>query len=163
MKKGIVFLSAVGLVAASCNPKVYNTSTEARQLEMPTAGYGKPLTAELKVTPLRKKSTFIMTAQEYMRLGNVTQVRNRALSLASEEWKCDVVVAPTVNIRSVNEGEAEWSQHVAEFQKESSMTEYGYIIDVKGFAGEYANWSTLQDADLKWLKLEKGIQDVIVK
>lgn len=111
--------------------------TQARALDMVSKGYVKPIVNEVKVDEQRGRMVFSqLLDQEFVERdmkGDVTNIRSYGLFLASQEWKCDVVVAPTFHLFTNDKG--------------------GYTIEVVGFAGNFVNWHTMTDADLDWIRV----------
>lgn len=129
----IIALAAFA-AGASAQKSVYSyEDTQARALDMVSKGYVKPLTVEVQVDKQRGRMlyTMDMTASEVESMKNdVTNIRAKGVFMASKEWKCDVVVAPTFHLFTVDGG---------------------FRLEVVGFAGNFTNWQTMTDADLPWI------------
>ncbi len=109
--------------------------TQARALDMVSKGYVKPLTVEVKVdaTAGRRHFSYDMEKEfvENDMRGDITNIRSYGLFKASNEAKCDVIVAPTFHLFTNDKG--------------------GYTLEIVGFAGSFVNWKTMTNEDLMWI------------
>lgn len=140
MKRFLVFQFAMLLFAVAVNAQKTTTfryeDTQARALDLRTSGYVKPLINEVKVDAARGRQKFVIDMEkdfvEGDMKGEIVNIRSYGVFKATEQWSCDVVVAPTFHFYTNNKG--------------------GYTLEVLGFAGSFINWRTMTDADLEWIR-----------
>lgn len=144
MKKVLTFFLSMMTFATVANAQKTTTyhyeDTQARALDMVSKGYVKPLINEVKVDEAKGRQVFSIRLDknfvENDMKGDVPNIRSYGVFLATEEWKCDVVVAPTFHLYTKENGD--------------------YQLDVVGFAGKFINWRTMTDADLDWIRTTQG-------
>lgn len=109
--------------------------TQARALDMVAKGYVKPLVVEVKVDANRGRQHFSYDMEkefvENDMRGDIANVRSYGLFKATEEAKCDIIVAPTFHLFTNNKG--------------------GYTLEIVGFSGDFVNWKTMTNEDLQWI------------
>lgn len=113
--------------------------TQARMLDIKATGYVKPLAVELKVAATgRINQSWPLTKEqaENEMKGDLVNIRSWALFMTCEKYGADVIVAPTFNFKSTDDGE-------------------GYIITVVGFPANFVNWRTITEADYEWIQMER--------
>lgn len=140
MKKIFVFVLTAMLFATVADAQKTTTyryeDTQARALDMKASGYVKPLVNEVKVDATRGRQKFVIDMEkdfvEVDMKGEIVNIRSYGVFKATEQWHCDVVVAPTFHFYTNNKG--------------------GYTLEVLGFAGSFINWRTMTDADLEWIR-----------
>lgn len=141
MKKKLLFLVSVMFITTTAYAQRTSTTyhyedTQARALDMVSMGYVKPLVNEVKVDAAKGRQKFIISMEKNFvegdMKGDVANIRSYGVFKASENWQCDVVVAPTFHL----------------FTNETG----GYTLEVVGFSGNFVNWRTMTDADLEWIR-----------
>ena len=147
MKNSFVFtlLLAFALGAnAQKIVKIDQSVSQARKADVSTPVYVKPLVAELKIddTKGRIKDEWEFNGDFTGDLDNKTgrlhesifeELRKVALYKSTEKYQCDVIVAPTYNVR---------------------VTESKAYVTVNGYPANLVNWKTGTVADYDWIKYE---------
>ncbi len=114
-------------------------ATQARLLDVQSNAYVKPLTVELQVVSQKRVSEIIkLTRQEVEQdmKGDLENIRSYAVYRASQIHDCDVIVAATFNVRTVDNG---------------------YEVNIIGYPANFVNWKTASQADYEWIKMEKTV------
>ena len=140
---------------SSCSPKVYYSSTEARSLELSSAGYVRPIVVDVRVNPDKRDILLAMSEVEMDGLGGpraTENIRRRAISLASEKWGCDLIVGALCNVTTVANGDEAFAKYGF-----SPADSYGYLVSLSGFTAYYTNWGSMKDADSTWVMIGKGV------
>lgn len=112
--------------------------TQARWMDLQASGYVKPLAVELKVSSVGRISQSWPLSKDQAELemkGDLKNIRSWALFMTCEKYVADVIVAPTFNIKTTDDGN-------------------GYVVTVVGFPANFVNWRTITDADYQWINLE---------
>ena len=113
--------------------------TQARMLDINATGYVKPLAVELKVLEVgRINQSWPLTKEqaEVEMEGDMINIRSWALFMTCEKYSADVIVAPTFNFKTTDDGT-------------------GYIITVVGFPANFVNWRTINETDYEWIRMER--------
>ncbi|MBQ8050010.1 MAG: hypothetical protein IJ197_00360 [Bacteroidaceae bacterium] len=139
MKKILLSMTAMLFAVSSFAQKTTTTyryeDTQARALDMVAKGYVKPLTVEVKVDATKGRQHFSYDmAKDFVEIdmkGDVYNVRSYGLFKATDEAKCDIIVAPTFHLFTNEKG--------------------GYTLEIVGFAGNFINWRTMSNEDLQWI------------
>ena len=141
MKKLFLITVSMVLIAIQANAQKTTTyryeDTQARALDMVSKGYVKPLTVEVKVDDAKGRQHFSYNMEkdfvENDMRGDIVNIRSYGLFKASNEAKCDVIVAPTFHLFTNDNG--------------------GYTLEIVGFAGSFVNWRTITNEDLDWIRV----------
>lgn len=146
MKKTLLIGFALLCSAVSFAQKtVYHfQDTQARQLDVLTHAYVKPMTVELEIkTQEHKTWSVVLNNKEVEQMiaattgeRQVDNLRNYAIYKISKDEGCDVIVAPTINVKSNDDGS-------------------GFTITVIGFPANFKNWKTATKDDYEWIRMEK--------
>ena len=112
--------------------------TQARATDAVTHAYVKPMTVELQIlTTKHKEWTISLTNQEIEQMkGDLPNIRSYAIYKISKDENCDVIVAPTINIKSNDTGA-------------------GFTVNVIGFPANFINWKTASQSDYEWIRMEQ--------
>lgn len=113
--------------------------TQARMLDIKATGYVKPLAVELKVSAEGRISQSWPLSKEQAEIemkGDIVNIRSWALFMTCEKYGADVIVAPTFNFKTTDDGN-------------------GYVITVVGFPANFINWRTITEADYEWIQMER--------
>lgn len=145
--KRIAFILFAVLSTAICyaqkTTQVQYQETQARLLDVNSKAYVKPLTVELKVKSNQRIREIVNiprnTALIAMKADPMNW-RSFALYEVSKRLQCDVIVAPTFNIKY---DELAGDQNVQ--------------IEVVGFPADYINWQTATTQDLEWINTGKTL------
>lgn len=146
MKKTLLIGAALLCsIAGFAQKTVYHfQDTQARQLDVLTHAYVKPLTVELEIkSQTHQEWTVPLTNKEVEQMiatttgeGQVDNIRNFAIYKITKDEHCDVIVAPTINVKSNDDGS-------------------GFTVTVIGFPANFVKWKTATEADYEWIRMEK--------
>ncbi|MBQ9640205.1 MAG: hypothetical protein IJV06_01365 [Bacteroidaceae bacterium] len=147
MKKTL-FLTIVGLIcsigtwAQKTQTQVQYQSTQALILDVSPKSYVKPLTVELKVKSGRIRDIVKIPKNiAFVGMnGNTENWRSYAVYEVSKRKDCDVIVAPTFNIKY---DEVAGDQEVQ--------------VEVVGYPADFTNWQTATKTDLEWVNSDKTL------
>lgn len=134
----VIALCMIGAaVQANAQKVVEYRSSQARLAEPKMGVYIKPLIADLQINEAVGKINYTIdfSNKEINALeGNIANVRTRALFIATEKYKADVIVAAAFDIKSKDDGT-------------------GYTVTVTGYPANYVNWRTATAEDNMWIPL----------
>lgn len=152
MKKFFLALFALvmGTVVCHAQKEVRIQNTEVRKVNVLANAYVKPLTVEVKVSDkgrvteriqlsnqdlldLAGGTKYTTTDKEFL-VEFVQNIRNFATYRVCQIHQCDMLVASTSNIRTV---------------------ENGIVVEIMGFPANFVNWKTATQADYEWIEMEK--------
>ncbi len=145
-----LFTLVIGTVVCHAQKEVRIQDTEVRKVNVLANAYVKPLTVEVKVSDkgrvteriqlsnqdlldLAGGTKYTTTDKEFL-VEFVQNIRNFATYRVCQIHQCDMLVASTSNIRTV---------------------ENGIVVEIMGFPANFVNWKTATQADYEWIKMEK--------
>ncbi len=142
-----IFITVVALLAAYGMARADKTifdfqTSEARAIDVAPSTHIKPLVAEVVVDTRtgRISDTWQLSAAElFARMiekddpATIRNLKAYALFKSSQKHNCDLIVAPTFDVRITNEGA--W-------------------ISVVGYPANFANWSSVNTTDYEWIGKE---------
>lgn len=148
MKKLIFAVLALlpGVMSVSAEKTVrfdFQTS-EARTIDVSPTTYIHPLVAEVVVNTKegRLHDTWTLTPAEFISrqypdndAATLNNLRAYGLFKSSEKHNCDLIVAPTFDIK---------------------ISDTGVVINLFGYPANFANWNSATSADYKWISIERG-------
>lgn len=123
-------------------------TSEARSLELYPSTFIQPLVAEVIVDAKTGRIHDVWTlspedykAREIPENADATFQNLKVFGMfkSSEKHNCDIIVAPTFDIRITNEGAT---------------------INIVGYPANFANWKTGTKADFEWIELARGLKTV---
>ncbi|MCR5780417.1 MAG: hypothetical protein K6G70_07750 [Bacteroidaceae bacterium] len=132
-------LACLSIGAQAQNVKIQET--QARALDVQSNAYVQPLVVELKIDEAKGRISETVTVlfdklPKEIKLEEMNNIRSLAIYEVTKKYKCDVIVAPIINVVTNEKGD-------------------GLDVTVTGFAANYQNWRTANSNDLEWIKLEK--------
>lgn len=123
-------------------------TSEARTIDVAPSTYIKPLVAEVVVDTYhgRIHDTWMLSTADFLSrqypdndAATLQNLRAYGLFKSSEKHNCDLIVAPTFDIKISNEG---------------------VVISLVGYPANFTNWATATQADYNWIDLQRGTQVV---
>lgn len=148
MKK--LFFAFLALLAGATSVNAEKTvrfdfqTSEARTIDVRPTTYIHPLVAEVVVDTKsgRLHDTWTLTPAEFISrqypdndAATLNNLRAYGLFKSSEKHNCDLIVAPTFDIK---------------------ISDTGVVINLFGYPANFANWSSATSADYKWINIERG-------
>lgn len=143
----IVAAMAATTLGVMAQKTVKFENAQARAFDVVPNSYVKPLTVELKIDEQKGRITDVweIRPDELMALVNekdagevqMQNLRNYAIFKSSQKHNCDVIVAPTFNIRS-------------------NDVSQGVTVTLIGFCANFVNWKTMEDKDVLWMNIERA-------
>lgn len=139
-------ITLAGATAASAEKTVrfdFQTS-EARTIDVQPSTYIHPLVAEVVVDTRsgRIHDTWTLTPAEFISrqypendAATLNNLRAYGLFKSSEKHGCDIIVAPTFDIK---------------------ISDTGVVINLIGYPANFANWQSATTADFRWISIERG-------
>lgn len=147
MKRILLFLSLVMFIssAALAQKKVTFRQSQARLAEPQMNVYVKPLIVDLRVINGQKRvdaGPFIFEDADIsgMTVGELTDLKTKALYDASRQLNADVIVAATFDVKSRENGKK------------------GLEITVSGYPAVYAGWRPIEEKDYSWVGAAYSIE-----
>lgn len=147
--KRLLIVAAMAATTLGVMPQktVKFENAQARAFDVVPNSYVKPLTVELKIDEQKGRITDVweIRPDELMALVNekdagevqMQNLRNYAIFKSSQKHNCDVIVAPTFNIRS-------------------NDVSQGVTVTLIGFCANFVNWKTMEDKDVLWMNIERA-------
>lgn len=141
---------AAAMTAANAEKTVkfdFQTS-EARTIDVHPTTYIHPLVAQVVVDTKtgRIHDTWTLTPAEFISrqypdndAATLQNLRAYGLFKSSEKHSCDLIVAPTFDIK---------------------ISDEGVTINLHGYPANFSNWSSATTADFNWINLERGDNNV---
>lgn len=142
----MILISAIQVLQAEKTVKFDFQTSEARAIDVYPSTYIHPLVAEVVVDMKtgRIHDTWNLSLSEYLSRqypdndeATLQNLRAYGMFKSSEKHNCDLIVAPTFDIR---------------------ITDQGATITILGYPANFANWNNATNADYQWIDLEKGKQ-----
>lgn len=139
-------ITLAGATAANAEKTVrfdFQTS-EARTIDVQPSTYIHPLVAEVVVDTRsgRIHDTWTLTPVEFISrqypendAATLNNLRAYGLFKSSEKHGCDIIVAPTFDIK---------------------ISDTGVVINLIGYPANFANWQSATTADFRWISIERG-------
>lgn len=119
-------------------------TSEARTIDVQPSTYIHPLVAEVVVDTRagRIHDTWTLSPAEFLSrqypdndAATLNNLRAYGLFKSSEKHSCDLIVAPTFDIK---------------------ISDTGVVINLIGYPANFANWQSATTADFKWISIERG-------
>lgn len=149
MNKYIVAMAALLAIGSAYAEKTVRfdfQTSEARAMDVMPTTYVRPLVADVIVDTHigRIKDSWTLNLDDFKSRqysddteATLQNLRAYALFKSSEKHNCDLIVAPTFDIK---------------------ITESGAVINVIGYPANFANWATGVKADYEWIELNKSMR-----
>ncbi len=152
MKK--LFFTFLALLAGATSVNAEKTvrfdfqTSEARTIDVRPTTYIHPLVAEVVVDTKsgRLHDTWTLTPAEFISrqypdndAATLNNLRAYGLFKSSEKHNCDLIVAPTFDIK---------------------ISDTGVVINLFGYPANFSNWSSATSADYDWISIERGEETI---
>lgn len=154
MKKLLfVFLVALAVATTAAAEKTVRfdfQTSEARTIDVQPSTYIHPLVAEVVIDTKagRIHDTWTLSTSEFLLrqypdndAATLNNLRAYGLFKSSEKHSCDLIVAPTFDIK---------------------ISDTGVVINLIGYPANFANWQSATTADFRWISIERGEDNVDV-